>query len=201
MRGLIAAAMAATMLPAAVSASEIGDQLARHLYDGTLAETTEASFALCNDEGTADACFAAGLIDLIGAVEGLSQALYRHGATTPGTPAAAMLLGMGIEDTPVPANPNPEPLSYDQLRTILGDFVQKMDYARMSFEIARMNLRRFSDCFVYSDCSSRRVSLVTPSTRVAISSPNFEAISSRVAGVSSIVSCSSAVAMAAASSL
>lgn len=136
MRGLIAAAMAATMLPAAASASEIGDQLTQHLYDGTLAETTEASFALCNDEGTADACFAAGLIDLIGAVEGLSQALYRHGATTPGTPAAAMLLGMDIEDTPVPANPNPEPLSYDQLRTILGDFVQKMDYARMSFEIA-----------------------------------------------------------------
>ena len=136
MRGLIAAAMAATMLPAAVSASEIGDQLAQHLYNGTLAETTEASFALCNDEGTADACFAAGLIDLIGAVEGLSQALYRHGATTPGTPAAAMLLGMGTENTPVPANPNPEPLSYDQLRTILGDFVQKMDHARMSFEIA-----------------------------------------------------------------
>ena len=66
MRGLIAAAMAATMLPAAISASEIGDQLAQHLYDGTLAETTEASFALCNETGEADACFAAGLIDLIG---------------------------------------------------------------------------------------------------------------------------------------
>lgn len=136
MRGLIAAAMAATMLPAAASATEIGDQLAQHLYDGTLAETAEASFSLCNDEGAADACFAAGLIDLVGAVEGLSQALYRHGSTTPGMPAAAMLLGMGLEDMPLPANPNPEPLSYDQLRTILGDFVQKMDDARMSFEIA-----------------------------------------------------------------
>src|SRR5881392_3907812 len=38
---------------------------------------------------------------------------------------------------------------------------------RMSRLIARMSLRKFSACLVLSDCSSSRVSFVTPSTSVA----------------------------------
>lgn len=136
MRILTAVGMAALMLPGAAMASDVGDQLAQRLYDGTTDEAREAAVIRC-DEYNADACFAVGMTDLIGGVEALSQALYRHGATTPGTPAAAMLLGMGMAETPAgPINPDPEPLSYDQLRTILGDFVIALDSARDHFKQA-----------------------------------------------------------------
>ena len=135
MRGLTAAAIAALMLPTAATASEVGEQLAQRLYDGTLAESREAAVASCEQQN-ADACFAAGLTELIGGVEALSQALYRHGATTPGTPAAAMLLGIDTDGPSGPANPDPEPLSYERLRDILGAFVIALDSARDYFERA-----------------------------------------------------------------
>jgi hypothetical protein len=127
--------MATLMLPGAAMASEAGDMLAQRLYDGTLAEARDATITQC-EQLHSDACFAAGLTELIGGMEALSQALYRHGATTPGTPAAAMLLGMGLDggSAPVPANPDPEPLSYDQLRSILGDYVAAMDSAHDYFD-------------------------------------------------------------------
>lgn len=136
MRGLTVVAMATLMLPGAAMASDVGDELAQRLYDGTLADAREAAIERC-EQLNPDACFAAGLTDLIGGIEGLSQSLYRHGATSPGTPAAAMLLGMGLDGgtMPMPANPDPEPLSYEQLRTILGDFVAAMDSARSYFEL------------------------------------------------------------------
>jgi hypothetical protein len=137
MRGLIAVAMAALLLPGGAMASDVGEQLAERLYDGTLVEARQDAIDRCV-EYHADACFAAGLADLIGGVEALSRALYRHGATTPGTPAAAMLLGMGLDSgaTSSPANPDPEPLSYEQLVTILGDFVVALDSARDHFKLA-----------------------------------------------------------------
>ena len=56
--------------------------------------------------------------------------------------------------------------------------------------MASTSLRRFSASLVVSDWTSRRESLVTPSTSLAMSSPNSRVISSRVASVSSSVSCS-----------
>lgn len=135
MRVLTAVAMATLMVPGAATASDVGEQLAQRLYDGTLAEARDTSIERCA-QLNADACFAAGLTELIGGVEGLSQALYRHGATTPGTPAAAMLLGLDGGGVTAPANPDPEPLSYEQLRSILGDYVIAMDSARDYFKLA-----------------------------------------------------------------
>ena len=135
MRGLTGVAMAALMLPGAAVASEAGDLLAQRLYDGTLIEARPEAIAAC-ENGETDGCFAVAITDLIIAVETLSQALYRHGATTPGTPVAAMLLGIETGATSSPANPDPEPLSYEQLRTILGDFVARLDIARDYFEYA-----------------------------------------------------------------
>jgi|GEM_PF-4750229 len=63
----------------------------------------------------------------------------------------------------------------------------------MSSLMARTSFRRFSACLAWSDCISIRESLVTPSTRRPISTPNILSMSSCVAGVSSMVSCSSAV--------
>ena len=66
---------------------------------------------------------------------------------------------------------------------------------RRSREVAMNSLRKFSACLVSVEASCRLVSLVTPSTRPAISAPKRRSISAKVARVSSIVSCSSAVTM------
>jgi hypothetical protein len=71
---------------------------------------------------------------------------------------------------------------------------------RTSAAIASSSLRKFSAWAVSVEVSSSWVSLVTPSTRSAISAPNRRDISSRVAGVSSMVSCNSAVTIEASSS-
>ena len=63
---------------------------------------------------------------------------------------------------------------------------------RMSSLIAKTNLRKFSACLL-SDFISIRVNLVTPSTRLAISSVNCCWICSSVTSVSSTTSCKSAV--------
>ena len=70
----------------------------------------------------------------------------------------------------------------------------------MSSEIASRNLRRLSAARSDALVPSSFDNLVTPSTRRATSSPNRAAISSRVASVSSIVSCRMAVTTVAVSS-
>ena len=70
----------------------------------------------------------------------------------------------------------------------------------MSSDIASSSLRKFSACSVCEDCSSSLLSLVTPSTRRAISPPNRRSSSAIVTPVSSTVSCSSPVAIDALSS-
>jgi len=64
----------------------------------------------------------------------LAQDFYRYGATTPGMPGAAMLLGLGGDAAAVPANPNPEKLTYEGLRTVLTDFLTALDTARPLLE-------------------------------------------------------------------
>jgi len=125
-------ALSALLAPVA-AAGEAGDLLAQRLYDGTAREARQDYAEQCG-AGAADACFGLGLIELIGTVEGLSQALYRHGAVLPDTPAAAMLLGLGTDVPRGPANPDPEPLTYEGLRAILEDFVAGLDAARQHFE-------------------------------------------------------------------
>jgi len=71
----------------------------------------------------------------------------------------------------------------------------------MSFAIATTILRKFSACFSsWVFAALNWESLVTPSTRSAISSPNSPEISSRVASVSSMVSWRRPVTMEASSS-
>lgn len=128
--GLLAAAL---MLPATALASDTGDLLTNHLYAGSL-NAGRAALAAGKDAAEPEACFGWGLLTLASAFEGLAQDLYRYGATTPGTPAAAMLLGVGMADTPVPLNPHPEALSYGALRAVLSDFRSDIAAAQASFE-------------------------------------------------------------------
>ncbi|KQX39939.1 hypothetical protein ASD04_04610 [Devosia sp. Root436] len=129
--------MAALLLPGATSATEVGDQLAQRLYDGTLAEIGDLALQRC-DEYHTDACFALGMLDLVTAYERTAQALYRHGATAPNSPAMAMLFGMGIDAPARPANPDPEPLTYDGLVAILEDFASTLDVAAGHFQMAEV---------------------------------------------------------------
>ena len=124
-------------------ASPLGEQLPELLYAGQ-ATAQRDGFADACDSGHADACFGVGLIDVILAAEGLSQALYRHGATTPDMRAAALFLGTRDEVSAGPANPNPEPLSYEGLRAIFDDFVTGLDQAQQGFLLAAEAGEEFS---------------------------------------------------------
>lgn len=137
MRKLRALALAATMLPGMASASEVGEQLAQRLYDGNLAEIGDLALQRCEQLHT-DACFALGLLDLVTAYEDLARAMYRHGATSPNSPAMAMLFGMGLEMPAASANTDPEPLSYQGLVDILEQFTATLDVASGHFQMAEV---------------------------------------------------------------
>ena len=70
---------------------------------------------------------------------------------------------------------------------------------RMSLDMARNILRSVRACFSSMELTLMEVSFVTPSTSSATVSPKRSRTSSRVTGVSSTVSCSSAAQMGSAS--
>lgn len=125
----VGVAIAALMAGGVAQAGEAGDLLRTHLYDGTLAEGLTAVMPLA-EAGDPEAEFAAGVLNLALGVEGFAQDLYRHGATAPDTGAALMLFGIGQSVMEGPANPNPEPLTYETVRTMLSDLVTRMDAAK-----------------------------------------------------------------------
>lgn len=135
MKRLAGLVITATLLSGSAQAGEAGDALIEHLYAGTAAQGLAVAGSAC-DAADQEGCFALGLLKFVTAYEGLAQDLYRYGATTPGTTAAAMLLGLNMGAESIPANPNPEPLTYDALRTVLSDFVVDLDLARTAFELA-----------------------------------------------------------------
>ena len=66
------------------------------------------------------AAYAAGSVQFFVALEKLAAGLHRHGFESP---QSFMLPLMRL---PVPANPNPEPLTYEGFRQILADFREAM---------------------------------------------------------------------------
>lgn len=66
------------------------------------------------------ASYTAGAVHFFMGLEKLAQGLYRHGFETP---QSFMLPLMRL---PIPDNPNPEPLSYEQFRQIFSDFQAEM---------------------------------------------------------------------------
>jgi len=99
-------------------AGEASAQLAReHLYAGTLAAGASALAAkVTADGGDREARFGLGLVSFARAVERFGQSLYRYGLTPPKT------LSVPLLRFPVPANPAPEPISYQAFRDILKAF-------------------------------------------------------------------------------
>lgn len=131
LKRLAAAAMCiALALPAPAHASEAGDILRKHLYEGTLQQGIDELTPL-HDTLLPEAWFGMGLLTFVQGIEHLAQALYRHGLAAPETgPMGPPLL------LPVPLNLDPEPLDYQKVRAILETLVSDMDAARALLEDA-----------------------------------------------------------------
>lgn len=82
----------------------------------------EARLAEAPDD--AEAGFALGVARFLSAVEGLGRGFYRYGlASRYGNPAADAFGGnMPFLRIPIPENPDPEPVTYAALRTVLDQF-------------------------------------------------------------------------------
>jgi hypothetical protein len=122
---------AVAMLAGPALGGQAGTIATDALYSGALADGLAKlePLAAADDQ---EAWFGIGAIRLTQAVEKLTQALYRHGfAVEAGTEA----FGMGMV-LPIPVNPDPAPLDYAGVRTILADFVACLDAARLAFETA-----------------------------------------------------------------
>ncbi|HEY0854189.1 MAG TPA: hypothetical protein VGD86_05120, partial [Devosia sp.] len=133
---LLAVATIAVATPLPVFAGASGDLLTAGLYAGQT-QTTITTLQPLADGGDQEARFAVGFAQFISAIEGMSQALYRHGVAAPdGGPMAAGILGAPIPVPPVPANPNPTPIDYAKFRAELEAFVTRLDDAAKSLQAA-----------------------------------------------------------------
>ena len=128
LKPVVACLLAFLCVPAV--AGEAGDLARKHLYAGTLAEGLE-ELRPFDERYDQEGRFGIGLIKFAQAVEHLAQGLYRHGFVAPGGGpiGPAMII-------PVPANPDPEPISYDNVRELLSRLVTDMDEARTALLFA-----------------------------------------------------------------
>src|SRR5690349_11984949 len=123
-RFIAAAGVAAMCSTAPAFAGVGGDVLRQHLYEGTLAQGIE-ELTPPAESGDPEAKFGLGMLRFFQGVEGVLNAMYRHGLAAPETgPMGPVLL------TPLPPNPNPEPIDYEGFRAILAKFVDDLDAAK-----------------------------------------------------------------------
>lgn len=95
-----------------------------HLEAGTLAdgEAALAGFAE-SDPDNADARLGLGVIRFMRAIENLSQGLYTYGLKPP---ASFMVPALRL---PVPPNPDPEPITYQDFRALIQAYVDDLALA------------------------------------------------------------------------
>jgi hypothetical protein len=95
-----------------------------HLEAGTLNEGETALAALVADDPTnVDAQLGLGVVRFFQAIEHLSQGLYRYGLQSPQSMMVPVLR------LPVPVNPNPQPITYDDFRQLLQAYVTDLALA------------------------------------------------------------------------
>lgn len=120
----LAIALLATLaIPA--HADEAANRIAvEHLYAGTLAAgDAELAAILAADPNNDDARIGLGTIRFVRSIENLSQGLYRYGLKTP----RSFLLP--ILRLPVPENPNPEPITFDDFQALVASFSKDLALA------------------------------------------------------------------------
>ena len=115
--------VAAGALAAALALPAVADEAARglavtHLEAGTLSAGDVALAAMiARDPANDDARLGLGVIRFMTAIERLSKGLYRYGLQSPRS------FLMPVLRLPVPPNPNPEPITYEDFRGLLQNFV------------------------------------------------------------------------------
>ena len=124
LKQLSGGAAIATLLAGSAVAGPGGDAFRDALYAGELAKGvgTLTPLAAGSDQ---EAKFGLGALQFLQGFEGLVQALYRHGLSSPDAGPLGPVLGI-----PVPQNVLAEPLDYGKFRTILQNLVTAMDTAR-----------------------------------------------------------------------
>ena len=109
-------------LPAASSA--FSDAFQAELDAGRISSAMQlARGTLETTPDSREAQFALGIAQFLSAVEGLGQGFYRFGLKNNFQNQAMGLAGLPFFRLPVPANSNPEQVSYEGLRDVLADFV------------------------------------------------------------------------------
>ncbi|WP_125461758.1 MULTISPECIES: hypothetical protein [Rhodomicrobium] len=99
------------------------------LYAGKIDDAAAAARArLGASPGDAQAQFALGAAQFLGAVEKLGQDLYRYGLHSNYTDRTGVS-PLPFLRLPVPNNPHPEPVSYDALRGVLQGFAARLGEA------------------------------------------------------------------------
>lgn len=116
-----------------VAQPDFAGQFEAPLTEGRLSAAADVARArIAEAPGDAAAQFALGLAQFLIAVEGLGQDLYRYGlANTYRNDPGALVFGGGVPflRIPIPANPEPEPVTYEGLRAALADFTADLAVA------------------------------------------------------------------------
>jgi hypothetical protein len=105
---------------------------AGHLEAGTLlAGDAELSALLDKDPGNDEARLGLGAIRFVRAVEHLSQGLYRYGLK----PLTSFLIP--VVRLPVPENPDPQPITFQDFRGLLQTFVSDLGSAEVTLALVK----------------------------------------------------------------
>ena len=122
------------------AASHLVDEIQVALNSGKTANAASAIRArLSTSPDDAQAQFALGTVQFLQALETLGRNLYKHGLKSTYDSASVGLAGLPILRLPIPKNPNPATLSYNDLRTILKTFVSDLAIAESSLSKVSLN--------------------------------------------------------------
>lgn len=100
---------------------EAGDATRQHLYAGTLASgIAELERRVAAAPADKEARFGLGMLHFARAIEHLGQGFYRHGLQPPHSVTLPLLR------LPVPVNPDPQPLTYEDFREIVQTFADDL---------------------------------------------------------------------------
>ncbi|MEZ2329178.1 hypothetical protein AB6802_05605 [Mesorhizobium sp. RCC_202] len=116
-------ASAVISLPLLSAASAAAPEAATALFEAKTVTQRNAALAKLEAAATGDpaSAYAAGAGEFFTALESLASGLHRHGFESP---QSFMLPLMRL---PVPDNPNPEPLTYEEFRAILVAFRDRLE--------------------------------------------------------------------------
>jgi len=125
-----ALAAAASFAPSAVAAAQ-RPMVEQYLVEGRLADGRAAlKTHLAVHADDAEARYGLGVLELLQAVEGLAQRMYRHGVLADAPP-------LPFVRVPTLKNDQPAPIDYEKFRAIIGQFVD--DLAQAESTLAKVD--------------------------------------------------------------